>query len=797
MTVSSDGQYIAVACGPFARVYDSRTGKEQRALKHSDNHQMSVLALRFSPDNMRLATGSQNGVIHVWNLEAGRIGCSFSHEGNVQAIDFPDDNIVVSGSSGDDMVRVWDVSGGINTRALDAYSPVTAVTTSQAGAYIAAGCEDGSVHIWDIATGILMAGPQKGHIGKVTSVNFSANGEVFISAGLDQTIRNWDSSTLRGIDNSISMSSKRVAALDGPHNHALPVAMMADGEQIVAGASDGSVRVFHTTGTKQRISKHDKPVISVATNSNGSPQGTVLASASTDGLIRVYPFLDDHLAKAVHSFPHSSPVCCVVFSHDGNYLAAGCSRLVKIFDVKSGEEVRVLDHKNAQDVTADNFVSCVAFSEDGGCLATGADDAWIRLWDTGSGILLKSLKGHTRGVLTLALSSDGRTMASCSQEKTVCLWDIEKGVITQTLPLRAEARTLAMSPNGQSIAVGSNDAKIHVWQVTSGSVETTLPSKDDHWDAVLKVAWTSKGEEILSASCDRTMKRWQRSNAGSWECVDTFRGHQDFVLSAAWTKDDEWILSGSKDRSVRLWDPRTGAEMLMVQAHKDSVISVAPSCQRGVFATGSADGEARIWFLEEAFPERLSCGSVDESKALSKSLQRIEAHEVHEDGDVQARYILCDRAVPTPPHPADPYDPPPDDERGELEAILDHKVHKSGRATWIKLQCLRASGKKRWESWEWEVEVQRTDNAAVLTYWYHVRRPRPQVTSRYFQIVGHVGEGAGLCFKVQWVGYTACRDITSGLVDVTLEPAKKVKDENGEECSRYANIHNLDIGLPG
>ncbi|KAK4075217.1 hypothetical protein Purlil1_12728 [Purpureocillium lilacinum] len=265
--------------------------------------------------------------------------------------------------------------------------------------------------------------------------------------------------------------------------------------------------------------------------------------------------------------------------------------------------------------------------------------------------------------------------------------------------------------------------------------------------------------------------------------------------------------------------------------------------------------------VDDAFPERLSCGGVDELRDTSMaSLQRIETHE-YEGSDAQARRTMLwlfacgrrkisefhiaktregqaalgtywhmqesklskgqgtrqlsglkrqrraapekwlesagamtpprERAFPAPSHPADPYATPPDDERGELEAVVSHKVHRSGRATWIKLECRRVSGKKRWETWEWEVEVQRTDNAAVLTYWYHVRRP--QVTSRYFQIVGHVGEGERLCFKVQWVGYTACRDVKGGLVDVTLEPAIKVKNEYYDEYCRYASVHKLEI----
>ena len=54
-------------------------------------------------------------------------------------------------------------------------------------------------------------------------------------------------------------------------------------------------------------------------------------------------------------------------------------------------------------------------------------------------------------------------------------------------------------------------------------------------------------------------------------------------------------MSGSKDRGVQFWDPETGNAQMMLQGHKNSVISVAPSPTGNMFATGSGDMKARIW----------------------------------------------------------------------------------------------------------------------------------------------------------------------------------------------------------
>lgn len=41
----------------------------------------------------------------------------------------------------------------------------------------------------------------------------------------------------------------------------------------------------------------------------------------------------------IHTLEHQSVVCCIRFSHDGEYLATGCNRVALIFDVKTGKRL--------------------------------------------------------------------------------------------------------------------------------------------------------------------------------------------------------------------------------------------------------------------------------------------------------------------------------------------------------------------------------------------------------------------------------------------------------------------------
>ncbi|KAG1083758.1 hypothetical protein G6F42_022082 [Rhizopus arrhizus] len=316
----------------------------------------------------------------------------------------------------------------------------------------------------------------------------------------------------------------------------------------------------------------------------------------------------------LHTFDHGSVVCCVKFSADGRFLAAGCNQATYIYDTLNATRVAVLQDANAGR-DGDLYIRSVSFSPDGKYLATGAEDKQIRIWDIAKKRIRGILSGHEQDIYSLEFSRDGRILVSGSGDRTARIWDwqtircIHELRINDVEQQDLGVTSVAISPDSRLVAAGSLDKVVRVWDAVTGQL---LERLEGHKDSVYSVAFMPDGKTLVSGSLDKTLRMWQLGTSeragygnerGKSACIQVFTGHKDFVLSVATTPDGNWIVSGSKDRGVQFWDPRTGQTQFMLQGHKNSVISVATSPgHKPMFATGSGDNRARIWSYEPLGP---------------------------------------------------------------------------------------------------------------------------------------------------------------------------------------------------
>src|SRR5262249_24349717 len=61
---------------------------------------------------------------------------------------------------------------------------------------------------------------------------------------------------------------------------------------------------------------------------------------------------------------------------------------------------------------------------DGRTALSGSWDSWVKLWDVATGKELRTFRGHTRAVQSVAFSPDGRNALSGGSDGTLKLWDL-------------------------------------------------------------------------------------------------------------------------------------------------------------------------------------------------------------------------------------------------------------------------------------------------------------------------------------------------------------------------------------
>lgn len=89
-------------------------------------------------------------------------------------------------------------------------------------------------------------------------------------------------------------------------------------------------------------------------------------------------------------------------------------------------------------------VFCVTFDRTGRYVITGGDDKLIKVWDTTTGLLRYTFRGHQGELADLSVNFENTCLASGSTDKTVRVWSLKDG---QPLMIFKNHKALLMAIN--------------------------------------------------------------------------------------------------------------------------------------------------------------------------------------------------------------------------------------------------------------------------------------------------------------------------------------------------------------
>jgi WD40 repeat protein len=613
-------------------------------------HTGAVLCVAFSPDGSRVASGSFDNTITLWDVNRGvELHTLTGHTGRVTALAFSPDGKRLATASWDTTLKLWDPDTGKEIRTLKGHrNMVTGVAFSPDGKRLASASGDYTLKVWDADKGGETLTIKMGSAAGVLAVAFSPDGKR-LAAGANQQnnyrVKLWD--------------ADKGAELQSYEGHTASincVAFSPDGKYLASGSSDTTIRVWYleTGGEEFSLKGHRYPVQAVAFSpdskrlvSGGGEPGSLL----TPGELKVW---DEYDGIEIFSLKgHVSCVHAACYSPDGRRIVSGSADLtVKVWDAVRGVEPGTLPVKtnNIHGATyspdgkrlvgiGDGFVkvfdadrnvelvsfkgpsgaAMVASSPDGKRLAFACRSGFarfplgapgprprpvplpgeIQVWDAANLTQLLSLKGHLGGVAWVAFSPDGKRLLSVgdgfvdAQRKPVPaevkVWDAENGSELGSFGLSwSNLSAWAFSPDGKRL-VAANGLDIKVWDAATG---VELLALKGHSGNVEQVSFSPDGKRIVSASMDQTVKVWDATTGNE---TLTLRGHQGGVTSAAFTPDGKRIITGSHDRNIKVWDPDMGIETLNLKGHTSGVTHVAVRPNGRCIASTGQDGTVMLW----------------------------------------------------------------------------------------------------------------------------------------------------------------------------------------------------------
>jgi WD40 repeat protein/serine/threonine protein kinase/tetratricopeptide (TPR) repeat protein len=344
------------------KVWDAATGKSVLTLR---GHEGWVLSVAFSPDGKQIVSaGGADGTVKVWDVTVDHELTTLSgHHSSVSSIAFSaDGRRLVSGSQGG-MVKLWDTRSccelmTLRDRQEEMY--IYSVAFSPDGRYVASGGCARTFTIWDVATGAERM-TFHGHEGSVDAVTFSPDGKHIASASRDKTLKVWDAS-----------SGKELATLKGHESGVICVAFSPDGKSIASGGGDPNIRVWEwQTGRESLMLRgHSRGIIlSVAFSPDGK---RIVSACQEDHTVKVW---DAITGAELVTLKHADVVVSAAFSLDGKRVISGCrDKTARVWDATTGAELLTL--------RAECGVTTVEFSPDGKTIAAGTFDGGVVLWES-------------------------------------------------------------------------------------------------------------------------------------------------------------------------------------------------------------------------------------------------------------------------------------------------------------------------------------------------------------------------------------------------------------------------------
>ena len=394
--------------------------------------------------------------------------------------------------------RSWDVDAQREFPVVEtSLLSIRHVVLDATGERLTLGGSGNDLLVHDVASGLKVSGKMRHHYA-VQRVSGTVQGRRTFSCGMDGEVRVWDAATGSLVLGPISKGAG-LALLD--------FSASADGASLLVTSSP---------------QKDSAPVLEVW-------QATALRHSEV------------HVVSGQRDFNTSR------ISPDGRYGCLGLSPGDRcyLYDLATGKAV--LDKVTAGDVYV------ILFSPDSRQVYAFTANGWRYGWDLETGRELWPPAQEPGKIRPGDISPDGTRLIAGHNDGHVRIYDTATGALLRTLDHPGEVKVLRFAPDrsGRFLSA-STDQTAHVWDLQTGE---RLQSFHGHTHTIISAAWSPDSRLIATASYDTTVRLWDvRTGALMVEPM----AHSTWLSHVEFSPDGTLLATACRDGTARLWHRQTG-----------------------------------------------------------------------------------------------------------------------------------------------------------------------------------------------------------------------------------------------
>lgn len=240
-----------------------------------------------------------------------------------------------------------------------------------------------------------------------------------------------------------------ILSLDILHSKDLIATAGADSNAVVFDRSSGQV--------VSTLSGHSKKVTSV----KFAAEGEIVVTGSTDKTVRVWRGSEGGDLECRHTLKdHTAEVQAVTVHATNKYfVTASLDNTWCFYELDSGLCLAQVEDTSG---STEGYTSA-AFHPDGLILGTGTASSLVKIWDVKSQANVASFDGHIGAVTAISFSENGYFLATAAQDG-VKLWDLRRLKNFRTLAPYDEntpTQSVEFDHSGSYLAVGGSDVRVY------------------------------------------------------------------------------------------------------------------------------------------------------------------------------------------------------------------------------------------------------------------------------------------------------------------------------------------------